>query len=750
MKKNLLLLVLLLLVAGKSFSQQDEYIIVSDPNSTFFDDVKARLDSIRQYRPTVALVLSGGGAKGAAHIGVLKVLEEKNIPVDFIAGTSMGSLVGGLYALGYPTKEIDEIMFEIDWEFFLTDRIPRRYFPYNTKQSKDKCAVHIPFTFDNPLKHIPSSLLYGYNVNNLISLYSAGYHEDISFSKLPIPFCCNAFDIVTQREVVWTSGSLRDALRSSMSIPGIFLPVKMGNMLLADGGVINSMPTDIAKKTGADIIIAVDLRQKQNIDDVSNMLDIAQQVICLGYNHERNASYANVVINPDLREYSVILDYKAKELNEIIEIGYQAAKNTPSLDSIARLTSKDFHFAQKGKNVDIRTQKVLVNSIEIQGVTESESEFLSNCIGVEENKYYDAEDIEGAVAGLYGRDCFQQVSYSLVEDVNGAYRLTFICEKKPSNSFQFGVRTDSEETVATMFKLGLGKNNVKGSVFELDVKVGLSPYMLSKYEYVPTHGPKFGVSMLNLYRTDFGLEPVLLKHPYNEQSWRNEWRAYATYFHFNPMEITAGLKVMNQPFEMICQESQNVITRDWSTFHAYLYGEFNYDNRDDAYFTRNGVKANVSYHSSFAHDFAQIVAASGNVTIPLGSRFTITPGVASRVIFGDDNTNKYMQNVVGGFRDGRFYDHQIAFIGYNGTNKLQDVVALADISCSYWFAKLGYVGIRASVYTDGNSFDKLNTAVRGVALQAGYKLLFIPIRFNFHWNDQTYKTGFYFSTGLDF
>ena len=205
------------------YAQQHKLVNVSyDPksDSVFFAEMQKRMAEIRKSRPTVALVLAGGGAKGASHIGVLKYLEEKGIPVDFVAGTSMGGLLGGLYAMGYSATEIDSIVRSIDWNVMMSDNIPLDFYSYTRKMYKGTYVLDIPYTKLDFKKSLPSGILYGLNVYNMISALSVGYQQKMNFLDLPTPYCCVATEIVSQKEKHWTEGSMVDAMRSTMSIPG--------------------------------------------------------------------------------------------------------------------------------------------------------------------------------------------------------------------------------------------------------------------------------------------------------------------------------------------------------------------------------------------------------------------------------------------------------------------------------------------------------------------------------------------------
>ena len=213
----------------------------------------------QEQRKKVGVVLSGGGAKGMAHIKALKVIEEAGIPIDYIAGTSMGAIVGGLYAIGYTTEQLDSMVRKQDWTFLLSDRIKRSAMSLTDRERSEKYTVSIPFT-KTPKDAATGGLMKGQNLANLFSDLTVGYHDSIDFNKLPIPFACVAANVVNGEQIVFHDGILSTAMRASMAIPGVFTPVRQDSMVLVDGGIVNNYPADVVKAMGADIIIGVDVQ----------------------------------------------------------------------------------------------------------------------------------------------------------------------------------------------------------------------------------------------------------------------------------------------------------------------------------------------------------------------------------------------------------------------------------------------------------------------------------------------------------
>lgn len=238
-------------------------------------------DSVQNNRrPKIGLVLSGGGAKGFAHIGVLKVLEELNMPIDYISGTSMGSIIGAFYAMGYSATDIEKLVLNQDWEELLSDKVSRKYIHVKDKVNLDRYVVSFPIKPKGI--RIPAGIVQGQNIINLFEQSTIEFHNQTDFRKFPIPFVCIATDLETGDAVVLDKGNISQALRASMAIPTVFTPVEIDGKLLADGGMINNFPVEEVIKMGADIVIGVDVQTgPRDKSELNSIEDIINQAVSL-------------------------------------------------------------------------------------------------------------------------------------------------------------------------------------------------------------------------------------------------------------------------------------------------------------------------------------------------------------------------------------------------------------------------------------------------------------------------------------
>ena len=320
---------------------------------------KAQNEIQEENAPKVGLVLSGGGAKGLAHIGVLKVLDSLNIKVDYIAGTSMGAIVGGLYASGYSGNQLDSIFHEVDFDKLINDDLPRASKAFYERGNSEKYAVTLPF--DNFKIKLPSALSRGQNTYSLLSKLTLHVSNIDSFDALPIPFFCVATDVETGKAVILEKGDLTQSIMASGALPSLFQPVIINNQVLIDGGVVNNYPIDELLEKNIDIIIGVDVQDGLlNRKELTSAPDILLQINNFRTIKamEAKTKKTNIYIKPDIRDYTVV---SFNEGSKIIENGkYAAIKKIEQLKTL-----------KKNKSVLVRNIKtpdsLTISSFSIKG-----------------------------------------------------------------------------------------------------------------------------------------------------------------------------------------------------------------------------------------------------------------------------------------------------------------------------------------------------------------------------------------------
>jgi NTE family protein len=365
-------------------------------------------------RPRIGLALSGGGARGAAHVGVLKVLEEARIPIDYIAGTSMGSIVGGLYAAGIPADDLERLITNTDWNAAFSDFIPRTDRSFRRKRDDDLYLVkHKPGLSRDGLL-FPPGLIDGQQIDLLLkrySLHAAGVRD---FDELAIPFRCVAADLATGEPVVLDRGDLALAMRASMSIPVAFAPREIDGCLFVDGGISCNLPIDVVRRMGADIVIAVDISTPLRArDDLRSVIAVTDQIMGIMTRRDSDRQIASlragdVLINPDLGDITTASFDRAVEA---IPIGYEAA--TAALDALARLSVSPEEYRAHMARRSARSAPSVVDEIRIVNNSRVADGVIAARLRVETGKPLDVDRLEDDLDQIFGLELFESVYYDL-------------------------------------------------------------------------------------------------------------------------------------------------------------------------------------------------------------------------------------------------------------------------------------------------------------------------------------------------
>lgn len=373
-------------------------------------------------RPKVGLVLSGGGARGFAHISILKMIDSLEIPVDYIAGTSMGGIMGALYAVGYSGAEIEDIVLSTDWQEIFTDNPPRNKLPFF--QKKDMGKYQIEFGMQGLRPQLPSGLIFGQKISLLFSSLTFPYEHITDFTQLPIPYHCVAVNIETGKEIILKHGSLAKAMRSTMAIPSAFSPIQWGDSLLVDGGMVNNMPVDVVKSMGADLVVAVDvgvpMRRKQNLNSAIAVLE--QSIAMLGINKwEENKEASDIYIHPDLIGFGVG-DFDNIKISQIIKRGALAAKETRAQLSelkqeyqLVRMTDTE--------SCPVFPEQQRLHSIQIVGYKSVSFQTLYHELGFRPGDIFNCPLLEEKLEQLKSSFDFESIRYELIPESETTVKL---------------------------------------------------------------------------------------------------------------------------------------------------------------------------------------------------------------------------------------------------------------------------------------------------------------------------------------
>jgi NTE family protein len=760
-------------------------------------EIRQQLNRVRnsQKRPIVGVVLSGGGAKGAAEVGALKYIEELGIPIDFVCGTSIGGLVGGFYALGYRADDLEELFRNQDWGVMLTDRVAPEYIPYSTKMARATYLLSFPFHYpagqpekveyrfrDRVRKQIedrnttragaaslvnslPSGYAYGFNVNNLLSSMSVGFQDSISFARLPMPYVCVAGDMVSSKAKNWGSGSITTAMRSTMSIPGLFDPVRTGRMVLVDGGVRNNFPADIARAVGVDYLIGIELSDaRPDYEEINNIGDILGQFITmLGTDSfNKNIGKCDVFIKPDLGEYNM-LSFNREAVDSMLQRGYNAAAaQRDGLLSVRAKLGKNAKPASAKRATDIATHPVTLCSIEYDGLSDADSRRVARMTELDITQPLDKATIDAAMSRLQASGAFETVTYSLY-GAHEPYRLVFHCTPAPVHSFGLGLRADSMDGASLLVGVGLNTHRLSGSKVDLRARIGQNFKLSAHYALDLNDLPTLNVTAsFARYRGQLGAYDDRLKYDISYLTHREDF--FISGLNWTRMDIRAGIAHKayylspNSPFARSLQEQGVSLSSNY--IGSYLQGIlYTFDN---AYFPQRGLSLRLRADYDFIQPgvtaFTPVLTTGVDVrvAIPLGGNWTLLPDVRLRGIshFGEEAVDGlFHTNFAGGSLAARYTEDQLPFFGENTLLATGDYLINTVLEARWNPLGNLYVSAMAGALQHDNGIGSLVRDLRpdvwALGLEAAYDTFAGPVKFNIHWSN-IHKWGAYLSLGFDF
>jgi NTE family protein len=415
-------------------------------------------------RPRIGLVLSGGGARGAAHVGVLKVLEELRIPIDAIAGTSMGAVVGGLYASGMSAAQIEREMAGVDWQDAFRDRPPRRQLNFRRKQEDREFLVQLPLGFRDGNFQLPSGLIQGQKLSQLLRGLTLPVVDVSHFDSLPTPFRAVATDLETGAAVVLQDGDLATALRASMSAPGIFAPVERDGRLLVDGGVANNLPVDIARAMQVDRLIVVDVGFPLAArDELGSVTNVANQMLTILVRRETqkqldSLSANDVLVSPSLPTTS---SYGFSGLRKIMAAGEQGARaSRQALEALA--LSPEHYEAYLAARLHPQRAVEIRNVAALPG-SESFQAPITSLFGNLAGSKLDVPELNRRIDRYYGQGLLESLDFRLQPAGD--------LEQPDSSDLLFSVRPNSWGPTYVRFGLRLQDDFAGNSNFDAAVRV---------------------------------------------------------------------------------------------------------------------------------------------------------------------------------------------------------------------------------------------------------------------------------------
>ena len=538
-------------------------------------------------RPKVAVVFSGGGAKGMAHIGFLKVMEQAGLHPDIIVGTSMGSIVGGYYSVGFPVDSIEAMVQQTDWKNVLSNKVMLRQVNIDEKQNYDEYIMEFPIEAWKP--SLPSGAIKGHELELMFDRLSWTSAKYKTFDDFPVRYRCVSVDILTGKPYVFKEGDLSLALRSSMSIPTIMAPVKYRGMLLVDGGLVKNFPVDVAKELGADIIIGVytggQLLPEEQLNSLINVLKQSSLLASIK-DAEKQKKSCDIYIEPDLTGLSVSDFTKAES---IIARGYQAAyKHFDELKSLADSLNKlsDLATSRQEPGDSLFISGFKISNVKDRFTKRMVSQFLKD----ERTGWYTHTEIEERCRALFGTRLFDKVGYSIQPVDSLHYNIVYQFQEGNKNNLSFAINYSNYSKAAIILDLVLRNMYISGSKFE--TKIALSTLPKVKLRFTKYLGKRSMMAIATGYDYEERLFPV-----YNESSWvksaeylRKYHRVDLEWLFFlgRHLEVSAGLNAQ-WVFHRPLVESGDELVRKISVSTRAALFQLLYNHLDKKHFPNRGI-----------------------------------------------------------------------------------------------------------------------------------------------------------------
>lgn len=713
-------------------------------------------------RPKIGVVLSGGGAKGLAHIGVLKVLEEKGIPIDYIGGSSMGAIIGGLYASGYTAYELDSIFKQVDTEALLRDYIPRISKSFREKRNDEIYAIQLPF--ENFKISTPSALSKGmYNYNLLSGLLSHVRHEK-DFTKLPIPFLCIATDLESGSKVVLNKGNLVQSILASGAFPTLYNPMEIDGKVLIDGGVSDNYPIEEVRKMGADIIIGVDVQDGlKPLDEIFSLSDVLFQINNFSMVTHMNEKIkdTDVYIQPKVKNYSVV---SFNEGDEIIKLGEKAAHQVNNLLEILchindKQTSKKSSFKPK--------EKLLLSAIEINPIQDYTKGYVLGKLRLKPMKLITYEDFFSGIDNLNASQNFHSISYEFKKDslIDSADILHLtLKENTIRRQLKFGLHYDGLYKSALLVNLTQRKTLFKNDLLSVDVAFGDEfrynlDYYIDNGIYwnfgISSKLSRFNRNISRVNQLNF-TKKMTLPPTFNIDYTDLTNRIFFQTFFQNKFLLGVGLE---HKYNNIDVFNDLPIDRSLGTQNYFsAIGHIIYDTYDNKYFPKKGFV----FRSEFKHllwaerktsNFFQLEAEFGKV-FPLSKRISFEIK-ANAAISSTENIPLFLNYFFGG-QGFETVPNIKPFYGYNFLNIFTPTYAKALFHLDYEIFKKNHLNFSANfLWADKSSllisqWLPKQTFLKGYALGYGIETLIGPLEITYSWSPENKNNYTWVSLGFRF
>ncbi len=715
----------------------------------------------------VGLVLSGGGAKGLAHIGALKIIEEAGVRIDYIGGTSMGAIVGALYASGYRAKELDSIFRSVDFDTFIQDLLPRDVKTFYEREDSEKYALTLPF--DNFKIGLPKGLSKGQNFYNQFSRFTAHVNEINDFDDLPIPFFCMATNIETGQQVLLDKGYLPEAVAASGALPSIFSPVELNGVLMTDGGVSNNYPVKEIKEKGAEIVIGIDVQDslmpKDELNSVTNiMLQISNFRTFNAM--QGKVSETDIYIKPSIMDFSVMSFNRA---DEIIKSGENAAfSNFEKLKDIAQRQKP----TEPREKVPENSENILISNLYITGNKRYTRAYVKGKLKLKTPRVTTYEKLNEGINNLSATGNFDRVNHRLIDGDEGKELSLNVKESENKMLLRFAVHYDDLYQTAALVNVTRKSLLFNNDVLSLDVALGDNirynlDYYIDKGFYWST-GLKYGYTN---FKKDFDFDFI---GQFGEIPDLNINRIDVTYTDYNVQAyaetllnqtFSVGLGAEYKRLQIISDtfgEDENQIPRTvfddsdyWSAF-----GYLKFDTYDNKYFPKRGILFEGDIHtylfsSDFTDSFDEFSIAKAHLGYarPLFHNISMNLSLEAGTKIGNNAINS-LDFLLGGF-GAKTINNFVPFYGYDFLSIAGQSFMKGLITVDYEIFKKNHINASANFANVGNKLFSTgrwfeDPDFTGYALGYGLETFAGPIQVKYSYSPEIDESTWFFSVGFWF
>ncbi len=717
----------------------------------------------------IGLVLSGGGAKGLAHIGALKVIDSLGVKVDYVAGTSMGAIIGALYASGYSGNQLDSIFKEIDFDNIITDNLPRASKAFYERDNDEKYVIKLPF--NNFKITLPSALSRGQNTYNLLSRLTLHVNETNNFSELPIPFFCIATNIETGQAVMLDQGNLAQSVMASGALPSIFQPVVIGDQILTDGGVVNNYPIDELRAKGMDVIIGVDVQ-----DGLVGREKLASAPeVLLQINNFRTikdmklkAPKTDIYIKPDIKEFNVV---SFSEGFKIIETGKQAAIN--KAEALQALIKK----GQKKKiTPKIKAQdSIIINKLSLSGKSNYTRAYIMGKLKLKLHEKVSYEDFNNGINSLIATNNFDSFQYELkkTKGKDGYDLYANLRETKNTTFLKAGVHYDDLYKSALLVNLTKNHFLFNNDVASLDIILGDN--VRYNFEYLIDKGFYWSIGLKSryqqfhknisakLFEDNQNIAPGLNKIDAELQDQTNQFYVQTLFRKDFALSLGAEHKRLEIKSPTIASTTDPDPEEEFlfeNTDYLSVFANLKLDTYDDKYFPKKGFYFNGDAHiyfyaSRFNADFERFSIARADI----GYAFSVSDKLAFNLQshggfkLGDTSTQT-LDFALGGYGN-NLINNFVPFLGYDFLSLTGNSYVKASLSADYEIFKNHHMTLEGNWANVGdNIFDSGEwfsfSDYNGYALGYAIDTFVGPIQGKYSYSPELKESIWFFNIGFWF